>query len=119
MSEDSVPEITRNTHLLFRADNRVMDESPSAPDLRCVLCRQGGAELGCERCGTPMHADCHLAQAASAGERAIFHAGVEEITVGPRAPLAIDGQVFYRHAAPGPAEQAVERLTYLCPWCRS
>jgi hypothetical protein len=60
-----------------------------------------------------MHGDCHVTRAASAGERAIFAAGVAELgawTPIPEAPLWI---------APGPAEAAVARLLMLCSGCRS
>ena len=134
MSTDRVPTIRPQTHLLFRADNRILDED--SPSLTCILCGALDADCGCERCGTPFHADCHLDRGMSAAERAIFLAAVAERTAAgaPRLDgvklnllMALAEVLGVRLAdalvasqpPPGPAEQAVGELVYLCPGCRS
>jgi hypothetical protein len=135
MSNHRVPAIHRTTHLLFRPEPRGLeDEEP-----RCVLC--GGAldddcGFGCERCGAPFHGDCHLERAASAPERAIFLAAVAErhaagapqldatmlerlATMAEALALPLAEVLDTIQPPPGPAEQAVAQMTYLCPGCRS
>lgn len=130
MSDDRIPAVHRNTHLLFRP------ERAAEPAARCVLCHGDASDFDCERCAAPFHADCHLERAMSAPERALFLAAVAEREVTDKAK--IDETVLARLARlaealgrplaevmetlqgpPGPAEMAVAALTYLCQGCRS
>jgi hypothetical protein len=104
------------SHLAFVTDRRMLFNAPG-PTPRCVVCLQDDVEMGCERCGSPIHGDCHFRKAASAGEQAIFQAAVVEMDV--RRLLEIDGHEQLLWAPPGPAEQAVAQLLLLCPAFRS
>ena len=134
MSGDKAPEI--GNHLLFRADNRILDED--SPSLTCILCGALDADCGCERCGTPFHADCHLDRGMSASERATFLTAVAERTAAgaPQltdvilerlttladalgVPLREVLLATFQQSPASPAEQAVAELVYLCPGCRS
>ena len=137
MSTDRVPTIRPQTHLLFRVDNRMLlDED--CPSLACILCGALDADCGCERCGAPFHADCHLDRGMSAAERAIFLAAVAERTAAgaPRltdvildrlttlvaalgVPLRDVLLATFQPEDPTPLEQAVAKLVYLCQGCRS
>jgi hypothetical protein len=136
MSNDRVPAIRPQTHLVFRADTRILDEG--SPPLACILCGALDADCGCERCRAPVHADCYLGRGMSAAERAIFLAAVAERTAAgaPQltdvilerltrlaealgVPLRDVLLLAFQPEDPSPAEQAVAELVYLCPGCRS
>lgn len=43
---------------------------PTAPaGLPCCVCRQPKPDLACERCGIPLHGDCHFSELATDREK--------------------------------------------------
>jgi hypothetical protein len=55
------PTIPPSTHLKF---------VPQVRQRRCIICHRGPkSEVACERCGLPMHGDCHWERIATEEDR--------------------------------------------------
>jgi hypothetical protein len=84
MAESSLPPFTPpfppSTHLLFVVENH-------RPGIGCAICRRPHTrrhphDFLCERCGLPLHSECHGNRVATPVERLLIQIDLEDDTAG-------------------------------------